>query len=70
VKSVAGSSQDGNNSLSKLGATKMTKEAKDKAHGEQSSQQTIHNPTKDHMDLTRGVEHKPTHQLFFILVFL
>jgi len=49
---------------------KMTKEAKDKAHSEQSSQQTIHNPTKDHMDLTRGAEHKPAHQLFFLLVFL
>ena len=51
-------------------ATKMTKEAKDKAHGEQSSQRTFHNPTKNHMDLTRGAEHRPTHQLFFLLVFL
>jgi len=48
----------------------MTKEAKEKAHGEQSSQQPIHNPTKDHMDLTRGAEHKTLHQLFFLLVFL
>jgi len=48
----------------------MTKEEKDKAQGEQSSQQTIQDPTKDHMDLTRGAEHKQTHQLFFLLVFL
>jgi len=48
----------------------MTKEAKDKAHGEQSSQRPIDNPTKDHMDLTRWAEHKPSHQLFFLLVFL
>ena len=41
---------------------------KDKANDEQSSQRTIHNPTKDHMDLTKGVEHKPAHQLFFLLV--
>ena len=32
-------------------ATKMTKEAKEKAHGELSSQRPIHKPTKDHMDL-------------------
>jgi len=51
-------------------ATKMTKEAKDKAHGEQSSQRTIQYPTKDHMDLTKGAGHKPAHQLFFLLVFL
>jgi len=51
-------------------ATKMIKEVKDKAHGEYSSQRTIQDPTKDHMDLTRGVRHKPTHQLFFLLVFL
>jgi len=51
-------------------AKKMTKEAKDKAHGEQSSQQTIQDPTKDHMDLTSGAGHKPSHQLLFILVFL
>jgi len=51
-------------------AMKMTKESKDKAHGEQSSQRNIQDPTKDHMDLTRGAEHKPTHQLFFLLVFL
>jgi len=51
-------------------AMKMTKEAKDKAYDEQSSQQTIHNPTKNHIDLTKGVEHKPAHQLFFLLVFL
>jgi len=35
----------------------MTNEAKDKAHGELSSQRPIHNPTKDHT-LTRGAEHK------------
>jgi len=51
-------------------AIKMTKEAKDKAHGEQSSQQTIQDPTKDLMDPTRGDGHKPEHQLFFLLVFL
>ena len=51
-------------------ATKMTKESKDKAHGEQSSQQTIQDLTKDLMDLTRGDRHKPEHQLFFRLVFL
>jgi len=51
-------------------ATKMTKEAKDKAHGEQSSQRTIQDPTKDHMDLTRGAGYKPAHQLLFLLVFL
>jgi len=28
---------------------KMTKEVKDKAHGEQSSHRPIHNPTKDHV---------------------
>jgi len=33
-------------------AMKMTKEAKDKAHGEQSSQQIIQDPTKDLMDPT------------------
>jgi len=32
---------------------KMAKEAKDKAQDEQSSQRTIYNPTKDHMDLTK-----------------
>ena len=48
----------------------MTKEAKDKARGELSSQRPIHNSTKDHMDLTRGTEHKPANQLFFLLVFL
>jgi len=51
-------------------ATKMTKEAKDKAHGEDSSQRTIQDLTKDLMDLTRGDGHKPEHQLFFLLVFL
>jgi len=51
-------------------AMKMTKEAKDKAHGEQSSQQTIQDPTKDLMDPTRGDGHKQEHQLFFLLVFL
>jgi len=51
-------------------AMKMTKEEKDKAHDEQSSQRTIHNPTKDHMDLTKGVEHKPSHKVFFLLIFL
>jgi len=49
---------------------KMTKKAKDKAHGEQSSQQTIQDPTKDLMDPTRGDGHKPEHQIFFLLVFL
>jgi len=44
-------------------ATKMTKEEKDKAHGEQSSQRTIQDLTKDLMDLTRGDGHKPEHQL-------
>jgi len=34
-------------------AMKMTKESKDKAHGEQSSQQKIQDPTKDLMDPTR-----------------
>jgi len=48
----------------------MTKEAKDKAHGEQSSQQTIQDLTKDHMDLTRGAGHKLANQIFFLLVFL
>jgi len=48
----------------------MTEEVKDKAHGEQSSQQTIQDPTKDLIDLTRGDGHKPEHQLFFLLVFL
>jgi len=48
----------------------MAKEEKDKAHDEPSSQRTIHNPTKDHMDLTKGAEHKPAYQLFFLLVFL
>ena len=43
---------------------------KDKANDEQSSQRTIHNPTKDHMDLTKGVEHKPSHKVFFLLIFL
>ena len=51
-------------------ATKMTKEARDKAHGEQLSRRTFHNPTKDYMDLTKGAEHKPPHQPFFLLVFL
>ena len=51
-------------------AMKMTKEVKDKAHGEHSSQQTIQDPTKDLMDSTRGDGHKPEHQLFFLLVFL
>ena len=51
-------------------AMKMTKEEKDKACGEQSSQQTIQDPTKDLIDLTRGDGHKPEHQLFFLLVFL
>ena len=51
-------------------AMKMTKEAKYKAQGEHSSQKTIQDPTKDHMDLTRGVGPKPAHQLFFLLVFL
>jgi len=37
---------------------KMTKEVKDKAHGEQSSQQTIQDPTKDLMDPTREDGHK------------
>jgi len=50
-------------------ATKMTKEAKDKAQDEQSSQQTISDPTKDHVDLTIGVGHKPTHQLFYLWIF-
>jgi len=50
-------------------AMKMAKEEKDKAHDEQSSQRPIHNPTKDHMDLTREAEHKQSHQLFFLLVF-
>jgi len=49
---------------------KMTKEEKDKAHGEQSSQQTIQDPTNDLMDPTRGDGHKLKHQLFFLLVFL
>jgi len=49
---------------------KMTKEAKDKLHGEQSSQKTIQDPTKDLMDPTRADAHKPEHQLFFLLVFL
>jgi len=48
----------------------MTKEAKDKAHGEQSSQQTIQDPTKDLMDPTIRDGHKPNHQFFFILIFL
>jgi len=48
----------------------MTKGAKDKAHGEQSSQQKIQDPTKDLMDPTREDGHKPEHQLFFLLVFL
>jgi len=48
----------------------MTKEAKDKAHGEQSSQRTIQDLTKDLMDLTRGDGHKSEYQLFFLLVFL
>jgi len=48
----------------------MTKETKDKVHGEQSSQQTIQDSIKDHMDLTRGAGHKLAHQLFFLLVFL
>jgi len=48
----------------------MTKEEKDKAHGEQSSQQKIQDPTKDLMDPTIGYSHKPEHQLFFLLVFL
>jgi len=48
----------------------MTKEAKDKAHGEQSSQQTIQDLIKDLMELTRRDGHKPEHQLFFRLVFL
>jgi len=48
----------------------MTKEAKDKAHDEQSSQQTIQDPTKDLMNPTRGDVHKPEHQLFFLLVIL
>jgi len=51
-------------------AIKMTKEEKDKAHDEQFSQRTIHNPTKDQMDLTKGAEYKLAHQLFFLLVFL
>jgi len=51
-------------------ATKMTKEAKEKTHGEQSYQRTIQDPTKDHMDVTRGAGHKTVHQLFFLLVFL
>jgi len=51
-------------------AMKMTKEAKDKAHGEQLSQQTIQDPIKDLIDPTRGDGHKPEHQLFFLLVFL
>ena len=51
-------------------AMKMTKEAKDKAHGEQSSQQTIQDPTKELMNPTRGNGHKPEHQIFFLLVFL
>jgi len=51
-------------------AMKITKEAKDKAHGKQSSQQTIQDPTKDLMDPTRGDGHKPKHQIFFLLVFL
>jgi len=51
-------------------AMKMTKEEKDKAHHEQSSHRTIHNPTKDHMDLTKRAEHKPAHQQFFLFVFL
>jgi len=42
-------------------AMKMTKEAKHKAHGEQSSQQTIQDPTKDLMDSTREDGHKPEH---------
>jgi len=42
----------------------MTKETKDKAHGEQSSQRTIQNPTKDLMDPTRGDGHKSEHQRF------
>jgi len=49
---------------------KMTKEAKEKAHGKQSSHQTIKDPTKDLIDSTRGGGHKPEHQLFFLLVFL
>jgi len=49
---------------------KMTKEAKDKTYGEQSSQQTIQDPTKDLMDPTRENGHKTEHQLFFLLVFL
>jgi len=56
--------------FTKLLAMKMTKEAKDKAHGEQSSQQTIQDPTKDLMHPTRGDGHKLEHQLFFLLVFL
>jgi len=50
-------------------AMKRTKEAKDKAHDEQSSQQTIQDPTKDLMDPTRGDGHKSEHQLFVFLVF-
>jgi len=49
---------------------KMTKETKDKAQGEQSSQQTIQDPTKNLMDSTRWDGHKLEHQLFFLLVFL
>jgi len=48
---------------------KMTNEAKDKAHGEQPSQQTIQDPTKDLKCPTRGDGHKPEHQIFFLLVF-
>jgi len=51
-------------------AMKMTKEEKDKEHGEQSSQQKIQDPTKDLKDPTRGDGHKPEYQLFFLLVFL
>jgi len=49
---------------------KMTKEAKDKTYGEQSSQKTIQDPTKDLIDPTRGDGHKREHQLFFLLDFL
>jgi len=51
-------------------AMKMTKEPKDKTHGEQSSQQIIQDPTKEVMDPTREDEHKLEHQIFFLLVFL
>jgi len=52
-------------------AKHMTKDTRGISHFDQSSKLTRQGPTKYWKDLSRRrTEHKPEHQMFFLLVFL